>query len=190
MLASAPVRTQPCVRQDTGEQTNADWGRGTNPNSSQTENRESLRLREPGDIFTQHTSLGTSQDKKKWVCCFHFNIYPISVCDRSSTTRIKSIPNRGCCSFIAIVASHISINLWSVLTYFHLSLINFHRSLSLINFHRSLSLINFHRTLTIFSFVVEITTRVFHMQGKYNNISSQSHFWTCFCISQPKILPL
>lgn len=29
------------------------------------QNRESLRLREPGDIFTQHTSLGTSQDKKK-----------------------------------------------------------------------------------------------------------------------------
>lgn len=113
-------------------------------------------------------------------------VYPISAPDRSSATRMRGI----CCSFIATVASRISINLRSVLTYFHSSLINFHRSLSLINFHTSLSLINFHRTLTISSFVVEITTRLFHMRGNQNNISSQSRSWTCFCISQPKILPV
>lgn len=178
---------QSCIREDIREQRNVVRGRGTKLSSIQGENRRvCCCLQEQEDVFTQHTSPGTSQDikkkKEKRVHCFQFNIYPISVYDRrGSTTKIKSIPNRDCCSFIVIATSHISINLWSVLTHFHLSLINFHRSLGLINFHRS---------LTIFSFVVEITTWVFHMQGKYNNISSQSHFWTCFCISQPKILPM
>lgn len=152
------------------------------PKSIQREKRRGRLSREPGDIFTQHSSLGTSRDKKiKWVQCLHFDRYPVSGCDRrGSTTQIKSTANSARCSFIVIVTSHISINLWSVLTLFHLSLINFHRSFSLINFHRSLSLINFHKSLTVFSFVVEITTRVFHMQGKYNNISSKESFLDLF----------
>lgn len=46
-------------------------------NSIQRENRRVCCFQEPGDIFMQHTSLGTSQDKKKWSHCLHFTIYPI-----------------------------------------------------------------------------------------------------------------
>lgn len=90
------------------------WSEGeVQPKRIQRENRRGRLSREPGDIFTQHSSPGTSRDKKinESSVCTSTEIQFQAVTEEAAQPELKALLNSARCSFIVIVKSRVSINL-------------------------------------------------------------------------------
>lgn len=80
---------QPSVRQDRGAQTEGE----VKPKSIQRENRRGSLSPEPGDIFTQHSLLGTSRHKKinESSVCTSIDIQFQAVTEEAAQPKLKAL---------------------------------------------------------------------------------------------------